>query len=111
MLRKTCILTLMVTSIHCSYAVSAVENIPSALIENEQINTPSPQSLPEDVTQLLNKSKECTYWIEQWAPNLNSSDKEKVEANVNKICLEIMDQRTELLQKYEGQPDILEYLN
>lgn len=103
MRKKNYIVTLLwITSM--SHAISLQES-PESL--TEEIVVP----LPADVTELINKSQECAYWVMQWDPALDDSSKEHVEQKVNSICLEIMDQRTQLMDKYSDHPEILDHLN
>lgn len=68
-------------------------------------------NLPEEIQYLLEKSKECTFWISEWDSTLDADYKAIVEKNVNTICLEVIDERTKFLDKYKNDPKALEYLN
>lgn len=93
MFKKLCIVTLMVASLN--YV---------------QAEEPEAIELPEDVLALSEKSKECAKWIELWDPSLEKSHKDHVEANVNSVCLAIIEERTKLMDKYKDHPEILDHL-
>ena len=95
MFKKLCIVTLMVASLNYVHAEEAEESV----IE-----------LPKDVLALSEKSKECAKWIELWDPSLEKSQKDHIEANVNSVCLAIIEERTKLMDKYKDHPEILDHL-
>lgn len=107
MFKKVCLGILVLSTLSSINAVS----LDQKNLFNKKITESESGKLPNDVNLLFKKSEECSYWIEQWAPSLERMHKEFVEMKVNTICLEIMDERTELLNKYKNSPDILEYLN
>lgn len=96
MFKKLCIVTLMVASLNYVHAESSEQ---AQAIE-----------LPKDVVALSEKSEECAKWIELWDPSLEKKHKDHVEANVNNICLAIIEERTKLMDKYKDHPEILEHL-
>lgn len=110
MLKKLCILTLIMTTLNYVHAVDVKQG--TKIVQEEKIITENiiEVELPDDVAIFIEKSKECAYWVDEWSPDLEKTRKENIEAKINNICLEIMDQRTQLLDKYRDQADLIEIL-
>lgn len=107
MFKKLCIVTLMVASLNYVQAVSLDKDVVELTIPIEEHQA---IELPEDVLMLLERSKECAKWIDLWDSSLEKAHKDKIEANVNSICLAIIEERTQLMDKYKDHPEILEHL-
>lgn len=94
-----------------SYAESVEKNTVHSVILSTNESQAETVQLPDDVANLLVKMKECSYWIDEWSPDVESEQRAKIEDNINKICLEVIEQRKGLIDKYQDKTKILEHLN